>query len=92
MANAIITFKIMPDDAGIDLEPMKIKAEEIAKEAGSIGSMLISEEPIAFGLKAVIVKVMYPVNGIDFDGIAAKMAEMEHVQTANVVGMDLPLG
>lgn len=82
----------MPDDAGIDLEPMKAEAEKIAKEAGSVGSMLITEEPIAFGLKAVIVKAMYVVDSVDFDSIAANMAKIEHVQTADVTGMDLPLG
>jgi elongation factor 1-beta len=92
MANAIITFKIMPDDAGVDLDTIKNKSEEIVKESGSIGDLLITEQPIAFGLKAVIVKAMFPVDGIDFDAIAAKMAKLENVQTADVAGMDLPLG
>ncbi|MCB9358339.1 elongation factor 1-beta [Candidatus Woesearchaeota archaeon] len=92
MAKAIITFKVMPEDAGVDLEPIKSGCEKIAKEAGSIGNMLIEEQPIAFGLKAIIVKAMYEVEGGDFDAIAAKMNELDKVQTAEVAGMDLPLG
>ncbi len=92
MGKAIITFKIMPGDAGIDLEPIKEQAKKIAEESGSIGSMLIDEQPIAFGLKAVMIKAMYEVDSVDFDTVAAKMAKIENVQTADVAGMDIPLG
>jgi elongation factor 1-beta len=93
MANAIITFKIMPESPDIDLDSIKIKAKEIAKEGGSMGEMLVQEQPIAFGLKAVIVKAMYPVNdSIDYDSIAGRIAKIKGVNTAEVTGMDLPLG
>ena len=49
-------------------------------------------EPIAFGLKAVLVIAMLEVVGGDFDGIAAKMGELEGVQSAEVAKMDLALG
>jgi elongation factor 1-beta len=92
MANAIITFKIMPNDAGLDLENIKSKAKEIVVEAGSKGDVLVEEQPIAFGLKAVLVKAMFSVEGNEFDPIAEKMALIENVQTAEVASMDLPLG
>jgi len=92
MAKAVITFKIMPEDAGVELGPIKEEALKIAKDKGAIGEMLAEEQPIAFGLKAVILKVMYEVEGGDFDGIAAEMQKIDNVQTAEVAGMDLPLG
>ena len=93
MAQVIVTLKIMPESPEVDLEAIKTKAQEIAKENGSMGKMLVDEQPIAFGLKAVILKAMYHVEeGKDFDGIASKMKEIENVQTAEVAGMDLPLG
>ncbi len=92
MAKAIITFKLMPESIDIDLAPIQEKALEIAKGAGSIGEMQAKQEPIAFGLKAVLVLAMYEVEGSDFDGIAAKMGELEGVQTAEVAKMDLALG
>lgn len=82
----------MPESPEIDLEPIKEKAESIAREAGAIGEMQVKEEPIAFGLKAVLVLGMYEVEGSDFDGIAAKMQELEGVQSAEVAKMDLALG
>lgn len=92
MAKAIITFKIMPESPAIDLEPIKEKALAIAKENGSIGEMQAKEEPVAFGLKAVLVLAMYEVEGGDFDAIANKMKDIENVQSAEVAKMDLALG
>ena len=92
MAKAIITFKIMPESVEVDLGPITEKALAIAREAGSIGEMQSKEDPIAFGLKAVLVLAMYEVEGADFDGIADKMKEIENVQSAEVAKMDLALG
>jgi len=92
MAKAIITFKLMPESPEVDLAPIKEKALGIAKEAGSIGEMQVKEEPIAFGLKAVLVLAMYDVEGSDFDVIATKMSEIENVQSSEVAKMDLALG
>ena len=92
MAKAIITFKLMPESPEVDLAPIKEKALGIAKEAGSIGEMQVKEEPIAFGLKAVLVIVMYEVEGSDFDKIAIEMGKIEHVKSSEVAKMDLALG
>jgi elongation factor 1-beta len=92
MAKAIITFKMMPESPEVDLTPIREKALEIAREAGSIGEMQSKEDPIAFGLKAVLVLAMYEVEGSDFDKIAAKMGEIENVQSSEVAKMDLALG
>ena len=92
MAKAIITFKLMPESPDVDLEAIRVKALEIAEEAGSIGQMQTKIEPIAFGLKAVMILAMYEVEGSDFDGIAEKMGQIEGVQNAEVAKMDLALG
>ena len=82
----------MPESPETDLEPIKEKALVIAKEAGSIGDMQVKEDPIAFGLVAVLVMAMYEVEGSDFDKIAEKMGEIENVQSSEVAKMDLALG
>lgn len=92
MAKAIITFKLMPESVEVDLEPIKKQAEVIARDAGAIGEMQVKEEPIAFGLKAVLVLAMYEIEGADFDGIAVKMRNIEKVQSSEVAKMDLALG
>ncbi|MBT4538995.1 hypothetical protein HOI26_00800 [Candidatus Woesearchaeota archaeon] len=92
MSKAVITFKLMPESVEIDLGPIKDKALEIAKENGAIGEMQGKEEPVAFGLKAVLILAMYEVEGADFEAIAAKMKELDGVQSAEIAKMDLALG
>lgn len=92
MAKAIITFKLMPESPDTDLGPIKEKALEIAKKSGAIGQMQVKEDPIAFGLKAVLVMAMYEVEGSDFEVIAAKMGQIKQVQSSEVAKMDLALG
>tara|TARA_Y100000034_G_C6627371_1_gene273736 strand:+ start:311 stop:592 length:282 start_codon:yes stop_codon:yes gene_type:complete len=93
MGKAVITFKLMPESVEVDLGPIKQQAETIAKEAGAIGEMQVKEEPIAFGLKSVLIMAMYEVgDDCDFDAIAAKMNEIENVMSAQVAKMDLALG
>lgn len=93
MANAIVTFKIMPESPEIDLEAIKEKAFSIAKENGSKGEMQGKIEPVAFGLKQLMVYAMYEVNdNNDFDAIASKMGELEGVQSSEVHNMDLAMG
>lgn len=92
MAKAIVTFKLMPESPDVNLEEISQKAQDIAKKAGAIGQMQTKIEPIAFGLKAVLILAMYDVEGADFDGIAQKMSEIEGVQNAEVAKMDLALG
>lgn len=92
MAKAIITFKLMPESPDVDLEAIKNEAQAIARDEGAVGQMQVKEEPIAFGLKAVLVLAMYEVEGSDFDAIAEKMSQIEGVQNAEVAKMDLALG
>ena len=92
MARAIITFKLMPESPDVDLEPIKRKAQEIAKKNGALGQMQVLEEPIAFGLKAILVLAMYVVEGADFEKIAEEMGRIDEVQSAEVAKMDLALG
>ena len=92
MAKAVITFKLMPEAPDTNLSTIKDKASVIAKKAGAIGEMQVKEEPIAFGLKAVVIMAMYEVQGSDFEGIANQMSTIKGVQNAEVAKMDLALG
>ena len=93
MANAVITFKIMPVSPEVDLESIKEEAFVIAKENGSKGEMQAEISPVAFGLKELRVLAMYEVvDGKDYDAIASQMQDIEGVQSAEIASMDLPMG
>ena len=92
MAKAVITFKLMPESPEADLGAITEKALVIAKKHGAIGEMQAKEEPIAFGLKAVLILGMYTVETSDFEKIAEEMGTIAQVQSAEVAKMDLALG
>ena len=92
MAKAVVTFKLMPEDAEAPYETIAEKALEITKAQGAIGEQRSEIEPIAFGLKCVKVLGMFDVDSSDFEAISAKLAELEGVSTAEVAKMDLAMG
>lgn len=56
MGTVIITTKLMPESPSIDLKAIAEEAKKrLEKEGGK--SIFIEEKPIAFGLKAVYVRV-----------------------------------
>lgn len=57
MADVIITFKIYPQDI-MDLDELKAKVEKKLPKYASIYKT--SEEPVAFGLKALIAHIQMP--------------------------------
>lgn len=93
MANAIVTFNIMPESPEVEFAPIVEKALQIAKEFGAKGELRTREEPLAFGLKSIKVMAMYLVtDDLDTDSIAEKMQELEGVQSAEVEKFDLAMG
>jgi len=92
MAKAIITFKIMPESPDTDRKLIAETALKIAKENGAIGQMQSKEDPIGFGLVAVLILAMYDVDTSDFEAIAEKMRSIPEVESAEVAKMDLALG
>ena len=77
MGEVLTTMKIMPDSPDIDLETIKSTIESSMPEGARIHE--ISEEPIAFGLVAVILQF------ITEDGEGGSEAVEEMVQAVDGV-------
>jgi elongation factor 1-beta len=58
MGNVIITYKIFPKDIIIDFEELKRKIKENLPEFASVEGY--GEEPVAYGLKALLAQVKFP--------------------------------
>ncbi len=69
MGDVLITYKIMPTGVDVDLKAMKKEVEDKLNGIARINDF--SEEPIAFGLKALIVRVIVKDEG----GISEKIEE-----------------
>lgn len=60
MAVVAVKIKVLPKSPDTDLEEMKVKINKRLMEAGAIKINSIEEEPIAFGLKALIIFFAWP--------------------------------
>jgi elongation factor 1-beta len=58
MANVVVSYKIFPTDITVDFEQLKKTIEGSLPEFASIYGY--GEEPIAFGLKALIAHIKIP--------------------------------
>jgi elongation factor 1-beta len=91
MADVIITLKVMPESPETDLAALEEKAKEvIAKHNGEVGKTEI--EPIAFGLKAIILT--YVINE-DFGGtdpVEEDCAALEGCASVEITGCTRALG
>ena len=92
MANAIVTLKIMPTTPETNLEELQKKALKEIAQFNDNKETKISIEPIAFGLKAIIIIfVMDEAKGSP-DAVAEKIANFEDVNSAEVTDVRRAIG
>jgi len=58
MGSVIVTYKVFPEDIVENFDPMKKNIEGCLPKSSSVTGY--GEEPIAFGLKALLVQVKFP--------------------------------
>ena len=83
MAVAAIKIKLMPEGLDINLEDIKLKAQEKAQKLGAM-NISFTEENIAFGLKAIIVMLAWPEEqetGI----LESELASIDGVSSAQII-------
>ncbi len=81
-ATAAVILKIMPDAPDADLEAIKKKAKEVLESEGA-QNISFEEEPVAFGLKAIMMKMAWPEEK-STDIIEEKAAGVDNVSSAQI--------
>lgn len=86
MGSIIVTYKVFPDDIMESFDDLKKKIEKCLPEFVSLEGY--GEEPIAFGLKALLVQVRFPEDKtgiVDvFETDLGKIERVSQVQTLMV--------
>lgn len=83
MAIAVLKLKIMPNSPETDLEKIKKQVEErLEKFKAKIHST--EEQPIAFGLKALIVTIAWPEEK-STEEVVEDLLKIEEVSSIDVV-------
>ena len=85
MGKVALKIRVMPDEAGIDMETFK---ENVVKVLPEYVQLVDAEEkPIAFGLKALIVQVIMPDQSPD--ELLDKIRIVEKVENVEVEELSL---
>ena len=86
LGKILISFKIFPSEATVDLNLLKEKIKKGLPEFASVHGF--AEEPIAFGLSALIVHVLLPEDrsGVldEVEGYLLKIKEVSQIETIMV--------
>ncbi|MBI4452772.1 elongation factor 1-beta [Candidatus Woesearchaeota archaeon] len=84
MAQVVVTLKIMPKSPDIDLAGLEIKAkEEIVKFCNS-QELKVQIQPIAFGLKALIIYFVMEEKIGSTEALEQDIAKLDGVESVEV--------
>ncbi len=86
MGEVAITYRVMPAGAETDIEVLKKKIDEVMASQ-SIKLEEIGEKPIAFGLKALVVKVVVEDKEGLLDKVEDTLSGIEGVQSIETMEM-----
>jgi translation elongation factor aEF-1 beta len=90
MGIALVKIKVMPESPASNLKQIEDKTQsEISKEGGK--GIRFSEEPIAFGLKAVFVSFEWPEEK-ELEKLEAKLGQIKDVKSAEVADIRRAIG
>lgn len=91
MGKAIVTYKIMPKDAEVDME--KVQSDVLAiLSKHTQGETRQELEPLAFGLKALKLTFVIDEDEGDLDALEEEVSALETVGGVDVVDMRRALG
>lgn len=90
MGNSAVKFKIMPESLDTDLESVKEIVQSTIKSMGGVFDSF-EEEPIAFGLKALVVSLAYPESQ-EIDELGNAFNEIEGVSSCEMIDYRRAIG
>jgi elongation factor 1-beta len=86
MAKVLASIKIFPNEANIDLNPLKAKVEASLPSGSTV--QRFDEEPVAFGLVALIAHVVLPEDAAGhMDQVEAAIRSIDIVSEIQVLTM-----
>ena len=87
MGKVYMKLRVMPEDVDVDLERVYEKIKEVAPENVEIKDYKI--QPIAFGLKALLVVAVMPDEGGIGDQLVERIQSIEGVESVEVEATEL---
>ncbi len=92
MANVVITVKVMPSSPEIDLQELEKKMKEKILAFTGIDEFRTSIEPVAFGLKALMITFLSPEEKGDTEPLEKELENIDGVESIQVVDVRRAVG
>lgn len=86
MGSMNLKIKLMPSSPDVDLKEIEEKIRKMLEEKHNVKGILFEEEPIAFGLKAIILFLIWPEDK-ELEGMEEELREIENVKSVEVLDM-----
>ena len=90
MGIAVVKIKILPTSPDVDLEELKTTIHSMVEEKGG-KNCKIEQEPIAFGLEALIAFFAWPEE-LELETLEQEINALEKVSSVQVIDMRRALG
>lgn len=91
MANVVVTMKIMPESPDVDLNKIQSSAKKKIQDFGAeVGK--VEEQPVAFGLKALIIIFVMDESKGSTEKLEDQVAEINGVRSVEVTDIRRAIG
>jgi len=90
MGIVIVKIKLMPSSVEADLEKIKKEAQTLVEQSGG-ENCKFEVEPIAFGLKAIIMFFSWPEEK-ELESLEESIKEIEDINSVQIIDMRRAIG
>ena len=90
MGIAAVKIRILPTSPGVDLKGLKVTTKSLVEQLGG-KNCSFEEEPIAFGLNAIIALFAWPEE-LELENLENTLNKIEEVSSLQVIDMRRALG
>lgn len=93
MANAVVTVKLMPTGPDVELSNVEESVREVVDSfRGETGEIRFKVEPVAFGLKALLVTFLMDEDLGSTEKLENALADVDGVQSVDITDVRRALG
>jgi elongation factor 1-beta len=92
MANVVITMKVMPESPEVDLAELQKKLLTTLHHSGVEGDVKVAIEPIAFGLKAIVLMFVLDEKKGGTDKLEEELKTIHFVESVQVTDVRRTIG
>ncbi len=91
MGTAVVKIKVMPESPETDMKEIQNKIENLFKEK-NVQNPQFEIQPIAFGLKALIIMFGWPEEDDSLEDLEKTLNSMEEIGSAEIIDMRRAIG